>query len=342
MDKKQYYTGLILKLLTGDIQPDEQIELDIWLRENNDHQKLFEDIKSNWELYPAADQEAEFAYQRLIHRLDLPYQQSQSSPTDTSASVKRISLFQFRAAAAITGLLLLTFLTYYLVNSPSRTIYQTGYGETATYQLPDSSVVTLNANSSLEFTQNWQKQELREVWLDGEAFFQVTKTSQLSVTELPDRFVVHTPQADVEVLGTSFNVEDRRGTTTVVLNSGKVKLKSRHTQDTGVVMQPGDYVALSESSDTLVRKFVDPKQFTSWTEYKLVMDNTPLRSIAQTIEDYYGLKVQFETSATADITLTGSIPTRDLNDFLTVLSASADVQIDRQENTLTLRNKAVP
>ena len=122
MDKKQYYTGLILKSLTGDIQPNEQIELDIWLKEHNDHQELFENIKSNWELYPAENKKAAFAYQRLIQRLNLPYQPSQSSPTETSSSVKRISIFPYRVAAAITGLLLLTFLTYYLVNAPSRTI----------------------------------------------------------------------------------------------------------------------------------------------------------------------------------------------------------------------------
>ena len=342
MEKKHYYTGLILKSLAEDIQPDEQVELDIWLGEHDDHQKLFFDIKSNWKTYPSANQETEFAYQQLRQRLDLPSQPIFSSPTEKKISIKRTSLFRLRAAATITGVLLLSFLAYYFVSSSSKTVYQTGYGETATYQLPDSSLVTLNANSSLEFSQNWQQHTLREVWLDGEAFFQVTKISQLPAAELPDRFVVHTPQADVEVLGTSFNVEDRRGTTTVVLNSGEVKLKSLLNQDSEVVMQPGDYVAMSESTDHLVRKIVDPAQFSSWTEHKLIMDNTSLRSIAQTIEDYYGLQVRLETTSIAEKALTGSIPTEDLNSFLTILSASADVQIVRQENILILRNKAVP
>ena len=341
MDQKHYYTGLILKFLSGKIQPNEKVELDAWRAADEDHRTFFEAMQSNWENYPASQQETTLAYQQLARRLSLPQDPVTFSQTETTYAFRNIPLVWLRTAAAFIGFLLLAFLTYHLI-SPSMTVYQTGYGETASYRLPDSSVITLNANSSLEFTDNWQKKGVREIWLDGEAFFKITKTSKNSTSGLPIRFVVHTPQVDVEVLGTSFNVEDRRGTTTVVLNSGKVKLKSDRLPDSEVVMQPGDYVAMSESQDQLIRKVVNPAHFSSWTKHKLIMNHTSLGEIAQTIQDYYGLQVRFNTVAIAEKTLTGSIPTDDLNRFLDVLSASADVQIERRGNALVFQNQEEP
>ncbi len=98
--------------------------------------------------------------------------------------------------------------------------YRTGAGETKNLLLADHSRVTLNANTSLKVSRNWFSGDRREVWLTGEAFFNIQKT--------PDRqrFTVHTATLTVEVLGTKFNVTDRRRKTRVVLQEGKVKVTS--------------------------------------------------------------------------------------------------------------------
>src|ERR1700761_9096833 len=71
---------------------------------------------------------------------------------------------------------------------------RTGYGEIKNILLPDSSVVILNANSSMRIPQQWTESGGRQVWLEGEAYFQVQK--QLSAAR---KFVVHTPEVGVEV-----------------------------------------------------------------------------------------------------------------------------------------------
>lgn len=341
MKKKSYYTDLILKYLSGKIQSQEQEVLDVWLNEHKNHRKLFRDIQSNWHTPAIIDQKTETAYQQLARRLGIPNNSLRTHQVQNRKSNK-VYPYWIKLAASITGFLILSAITYQILRTPDLTIKRTGYGETATYILPDSSVITLNANSSLEYADNWQQPGVREVWLDGEAFFQITRTSQNTSSQLPAKFIVHTPQIDVEVLGTKFNVQDRRGKTTVVLNSGKVVLNSNVGNGPKMVMQPGDYVELSETKAQFDRKVVDPAQFSSWMEHKLIMDNTTLGEIAPVIEDYFGLTVKFDDNELANKALTGSIPTDSLDKFLAVLSASTGVQIQIKNTTLLLRNNEDP
>ena len=125
-----------------------------------------------------------------------------------------------------------------------------GYGETKTVFLPDSSRVTLNANSRLSYAKDWQ-QGSRDVYLEGEAFFEVRKVAQkpTEVSMAPAayrKFRVLTKEVTVEVLGTTFDVQNRRGETKVVLKSGKVKVLD-HAAGKVVTMKPGDMVRASQA-----------------------------------------------------------------------------------------------
>ena len=127
------------------------------------------------------------------------------------------------AAASIAALLLIGAALWFTNrNTESSLVFATNYGEMKTLTLPDDSKVILNGNSSIRFKSNWDKNEPREIWLEGEAYFNVTHvnkdTSQIQPFE---RFLVYTNDLTVEVLGTSFNIRKRRGKTEVVLEVGK-------------------------------------------------------------------------------------------------------------------------
>ena len=332
----------MLKYLAGEIQPAENQKLQAWLDAHEDHRKLFQAIQSNWNASASGSQKAATAYPQLAHRLGLQEEPISPDQPQSTRKIRKSITFWLRVAASFTGLLMMATITYYFLSDTDASLHTTGYGETATIILPDRSVVTLNANSSLEYITHWGQQTPREVWLEGEAFFHVRKIEQNEVTTLPSRFVVHTSQVDVEVLGTQFNVNERHGRTTVVLNSGKVKLNSHLSQDEELVMAPGEYVELSAANKQFIKRVVDPEIYSSWKDKKLILDNTTLREIARIIEDYYGLEVMFEDAGVAEKALTGSIPTNDLDTFLTVLSASIDVQVKREGNTLMIKNKESP
>ena len=199
--------------------------------------------------------------------------------------------------------------------------------------LADGSEVTLNANSILKVPKDLARDDVREVWLKGEAFF--------SIARRPNhvRFAVHTDNLDVEVLGTKFNVNNRRGKTEVILSEGSVKLTSdfKSSDDATLYMKPGDYVSVSGKDTTFLRRVVVPEKYTAWQANKLVFDETPLRVVAQKIEDYYGVSVELADTAIGGRLLTGTLPNNDLGIVLRSLSASHNLDIQREDDRILIR-----
>ncbi|RYZ26433.1 MAG: hypothetical protein EOO10_15555 [Chitinophagaceae bacterium] len=141
------------------------------------------------------------------------------------------------AAAAV--LLLITGAIFWNNSKKSQLKLNTAFGQIASHKLPDGSEVMLNANSKLAMNESWKGGEDREVWLEGEAFFHVKKTSA------KDRFIVHTNGADIIVTGTQFNVVNREGESNVLLKEGSVTLKTKEGQL--IKMLPGDFISLNNN-----------------------------------------------------------------------------------------------
>ncbi len=97
-----------------------------------------------------------------------------------------------------------------------------GKGQRLSIILPDSSTVILNSGSEVKYSSDFGKQ--RAIWLEGEAFFKVTKN-----TKSP--FIVHTNDFDVKVLGTEFNINSTTINQTVSLATGKVNIMLNESKD---------------------------------------------------------------------------------------------------------------
>jgi len=235
----------------------------------------------------------------------------------------------FRVAAALS-LLLGTWAWAYLGYwQPVR--YDTAYGELRRVELPDGSVVTLNANSELR-SFRWKPGKPREVYLDGEAFFEITHQ--------PDhaRFIVHTPDVSVEVLGTTFNVSRRHERTRVVLNSGRVRLYlEKQPAAKPIVLQPGDLVDVSAEQSRVVRRVVRPFDYSAWQQHKLVFDNTPIAEVAQLLEDTYGLTVRFDDPTLAQRRLSGTVPSRNRQVLLNAIATLLDGRMEEQEGGVVFK-----
>ncbi len=231
----------------------------------------------------------------------------------------------YRAAAIWSGLLMLSIGTIiWLAQREDEVYYQAG-DTSAVYLLPDSSQVTLNAHAAV--TYRLTGEHTREVWLDGEAFFNVKKWKPSGDTAYA-KFVIHTDHADVQVLGTSFNLTEGPQKTQLVLYTGKVKLLS-HNQKV-VYVQPGEFVEVEDDFSSVVKKTVDTRLYTSWIENRVVFDQTPLSDIVQWIEDTYDKKVVLSDPALASVTFSATIPDVRLAVLLKALALSYQVEISTQ------------
>ena len=201
---------------------------------------------------------------------------------------------------------------------------RTGYGEVKNILLPDSSVVVLNANSSLRIPQQWTTdKESRQVWLEGEAYFQVQKKPSIA-----QKFVVHTSQVDVEVLGTKFNVNTRRQHSIVSLEEGKVqlsvhgKVESVMEKKTPVILRPGQVVVIDESRKATINEDKDVSVRSGWTRNSFHFDNTTLAEIGRLIEDTYGYRVDVEDSNMLKKAISGDLRVSNIQDMVKVVGFS--------------------
>ncbi|SDL28653.1 ferric-dicitrate binding protein FerR, regulates iron transport through sigma-19 [Catalinimonas alkaloidigena] len=211
--------------------------------------------------------------------------------------------------------------------------YTTGNGETLALQLPDGTRVTLNANSTLRVSDDETPDQPREVWLTGEAFFAVTKQPRQGEKS---RFIVHTQDLDVEVLGTEFNVRQRGEKTQVVLEEGKIKLQLHDAPVDTLMLAPGDLVDYSGGAKDVRRERVMPEQYRAWTEGQLIFTNQTLQEVAERIRETYGLPVDVDPSI-ADLRLTGTVPAHTLEELINALETVAEVDIVRRQGTLQVQ-----
>src|SRR5690625_3679105 len=143
---------------------------------------------------------------------------------------KKTSKSYFWVWKSVAGVLLIGLLVFFLKETLIYKTYHADYGDTRTVHLADGSVVNLNANSTLRVSRWMKWRSVREVWVTGEAYFSVKSTSDQRY------FLVHTPQLNVEVLGTKFNIKDRYKSAKVVLQEGKVDRKSTRLNSSHVAI----------------------------------------------------------------------------------------------------------
>lgn len=246
------------------------------------------------------------------------------------------------AAAALVGLLLVS-TTWLLVQNSSFTKYSSQYGEVKQLILPDQSVVTLNAKSVLKYKKDWKQGDVREVWLDGEAFFDVKHLHQEgTAVKTSDRFLVHVGDMTVEVLGTSFNVSTRKAETKVVLQTGKVRVEFKDKKKESMLMEPGDLVKYNQSTKEVVKEKTDTVSTVAWKKKELVLNNTSVQDIINSIENNFGYKVEVADPAilTRKLAITGATATISLENEQTlfeILEVSLNVEITKSNDTLYIK-----
>ncbi|GAB3172760.1 FecR family protein [Telluribacter humicola] len=227
----------------------------------------------------------------------------------------------YRMAAILVLTVGLGLLSWYVWNSKSTELH-TAYGEVRTESLPDGSQVTLNSHSQLTYKTDWAGN--REVWLTGEAFFRVNKY-QRAGTSVP--FTVHTQDLDVRVLGTQFNVRDRRDQVQILLTEGKVDLQKNGGNKESMLLKPGDLAELSDFDSVLRKQQVDPARYLAWMDKVLVFEQATLQEIAYTLEDHFGLKVAFTDSSLKRLTFTGNMLANDEQLVLETIAKACGVKI---------------
>lgn len=187
-------------------------------------------------------------------------------------------------------------------------------GTKLTFKLPDGSLVRLNANSSITFPEEFTD-SLREVRLDGQAFFEVEKNPNAP-------FLVKTDLLNVEVLGTTFDVlaYPNESKQRVALATGEVSVYSE--DGLREVLHPLEMLSYSKEKKEMVKEVFEPRKVLGWKEGIIHFENTSFPEVFKTLERWYGVELLIHPSIKFKGRFNGRFDNQSLENVLTGLAYS--------------------
>jgi len=251
--------------------------------------------------------------------------------------VRRISPFYntfYKVAAAVTLLVASAAVLWFTLYRDN--VIQTAYGEVRTITLPDQSRVTLNGNSTLRYARRWHAGTAREVWLEGEAYFDVVHLNRDTANITPgQRFVVHSAAVNLEVLGTTFNVEQRCDQTNITLISGKVRVDVAHESSASRILAPGDHLEYVKTKLVEHKRMQKLNTVTAWMSHSFAYSNPQLADIVRSLQNDYGYKVEADDTL-LQLRIEGEISVSGIPELLSTVEVTLGLRIEKSDQRIVI------
>jgi len=316
---------LIKKYLDGQCSPEELKQVRAILKKD-DAQKLFDQIwDEEWvhQIDPQQNNATSQQQQRWKQMLEQRIFDDASVPSPTIKPFYQRN--QFWRYAAVWAVVILG-VAFWQVSSKKGAVVeqaiafsemQNPKGQRTHIILPDSSSVYLGAMSKIRFAKKFTG-NIREVVLEGEAFFEVTKNPLKP-------FIIRTGNISTKVLGTSFKVDAFVGKPIKVLvSTGKVRVDRHinHQIQPIAMLLPGEMVTWNESTSKKILANVAVTDVKGWKDGKLHFDETKLTDIAQILERWYNVEINVANPSLANrlikVNLTTNISIAKIMDILSM------------------------
>ena len=330
VDRERFF-DLVTKKLTKEATTQELEELEDNLTQPQLRQ-LLDWIEQHWHTYsPPSSKipfDTEVELQRLHERISED-NRNNFSPKNSSTS---IGLSNWLKVAAVVLVFVTVGVTLWWVRqtdtipaaqgsiTDTSTFYQVEVGQVAQqFTLGDGTVVWLNADSKLEILPSFGD-TLREVILEGEAFFDVKRD-----TLKP--FIIRSGELYTEVLGTSFNVSAYESEPySVAVETGKVRVANESTKQ--ILLQPNQQVHISTDGSRWHESETVAHRISSWRDGVIWFDNSSLETIVPKFERRFNVKFRFKDNQTRECVLGGKISMREISGFLFALNEIHNIEYE--------------
>jgi ferric-dicitrate binding protein FerR (iron transport regulator) len=321
---------LITRFLEGNASEIDLINLENWLKESPDNRRYFDELNNTYQASVSLNRFSQNKIDEGWHKLSQHMSNEPVTLRVLSSKQRHFTFLKIAAsilAVAIVGFWSIRLLQYNTVPAQA-TLVRNAEGNNTRIVLPDNSVVWLNSNSQLEYPPTFGN-TTREVSLKGEAFFDVKKGSK--------PFIVKTGKVQVHVKGTRFNVQAYKDEDSVktTLEEGRVELHIKG-RESFFVMNPGDQITLNTKADDVIRRKVNPSNFSAWKEERLVFNNTPLGDIAARVGNRYKVKISVTPGLVYRERLTMTIEHETLDEVLEMISLSSRLKVKKENGEIIL------
>lgn len=331
MENQTDINVLLIRLFSGDADPEEKKEIAVWLDQSAENKKLYSDLQEIWLSSGIKTNADDYHLEEAIQKFRDQIRKTETTP------VRKINFNRILKYAAIVLLALALPFSYYMgIRSNSKdgsvTTISCAYGDKSSIVLPDNSHVWLNSGSKLTFNSNFR--DGRKVALEGEAFFEVSKDKH-------HPFEVKTADVKIEVLGTKFNLKaysDEKSVSTTLVE-GSVKISSEYQHE---LMKPDQKMTFDkESKQMTVEKLTDTSLETDWKDGRFVFRNETLAELKPKLERWFDVDIVFGDEQVKNRRFTGvlgresileAVSYFDLSNFVTCRIEGNKIIINSQNN----------
>lgn len=194
--------------------------------------------------------------------------------------------------------------------------------EQVSITLPDKSVVALNSLSSIKYAPQDFCKDNREIEFEGEAHYKVAKDAR-------HPFIIHMQGMEIKVLGTEFNVINRKKeqTAEVALLNGSVMLTSLANGST-YTMKPNEIVVVNKQTGKMdIRETSHIEDACAWQKKQLVFRDASLSKVIRSLEKNYGVEIAVKMDTIEPFT--GTLPNNNLTEALQIVSEAYQVKFSK-------------
>lgn len=341
MSKKEEIWSILVRYLEHSLEDREIKILDAWLEESSENRRLLNAIDRIWK--STEQPPHDFLLSEFNLEKDWEKIAKHIAFSESEGKQKRILHFKklrkrqqiFSHVLKIAALVLVAFtsvlITLQFAGQPSEEISEpvfneiiTHAGERASIELGDGSKVVLNAASKLTIPEAFSA-KTRDVQLSGQAFFDVKSDRNRP-------FYIHTDNAIVEVIGTSFDVRsyEEEDEVLVVVRDGTIELR-RIDDDNKLIVNEGYLGVISRSNGRLaLEQFTEPDLYFGWMDGRLIFKDTPMADVFNHLERWYNVEVQYDDSDTELMAqkFTADLKTRSVREVMDVIKMSMEIDYE--------------
>ncbi|MBB5439572.1 ferric-dicitrate binding protein FerR (iron transport regulator) [Pedobacter sp. AK017] len=327
---KQYFLKLLSKRLSGEISPEEDVKLQEAIEQEPDFKQTATALTRYFENKNVSARNSVYTVDKLIKtrdRIVLAENQGFVPKYNHSEVIKRgfSGLSLLKIAAIFLVLLGSTFITYHFLNRTQPLKFDTlnTTADKVFKTLDDGTKVYLNRGSSIRYNQGFGK-EKREIFLDGEAFFDVAKNKAIPL-------FIHVRNLNIEVKGTAFNVnaDQKKHSVEISLLRGLIEITSILDKDSRVLLKPNEkLIAAAQLSPAgtgfKVISMAAEKQLQEikWTQDSLMFKKEKLKDLVLRLEKKYDVKIEIRKEELKDKRFSGAFAAEGLKEALEALKLS--------------------
>ena len=323
IDKK--IERILTNSIFGQINAEEQAQLDEWMNTSPGHRKEADAYHEIWEKSKRLVYSDSFDLERLLKKTKKRIPEFR----------KKRWMFYFRQAAAIIVLTIgFSGLIQYYQNQSrmmpgekqDRMEVKTACGMQTNFSLPDGTEVWLNSGSTLRYPGSFKGEEMRRIELSGEGYFKVKKSPG-------QPFIVKTPEIDIQVLGTEFNVTayDDFGSVTVAVATGKVSIlsKSGKQNEALLVMYPNEVIEYNKEENRLYHlREKSLGKYTAWRDGILMFYGDPIETVVHKLEKWYNVEITLADESLTRYRFTATFENETIDQVLNLLSMSTPLKYE--------------